>query len=895
MKSRFLTILLWAFLTALYVTGCSDDLRYGGKSEVMEGDISVSYTIEGLSLTRSDGGEGIESHIGHAYLLFYPSDASVEDATPLAYVRAEVTETNPSALKFKMPLQLQPDTDYRFIAVANADDYLPDGYGSFSDYLAAWSGRPEGESDKLCLYRTVPILARDVESLPMRGEVRNGAYFRYTIQNGGYQVSNSLIFRRMVARMDVVNIVKDGFTLEGVALCNWRDSATIFSDSNIGNVRGVLSESGENKGAPVFIEAEEISGFQQLQSAIYSFPSAVVASEIGDRESTALIIKAKYGDDVESSYYRINVGTYGSRAVVKANTKYLITVQSVNGRGAASPEEAYVATETQLGMSMDEDWDIDGGSTMDDYGNFIVLSRGAVEFDADQADNVEVRVLTSKGLAWNVEYIPADEFSDDAFTVSKVLSSIIISPRGENATGAPLSGICRVSALTPQGTSLTIDIILNQKGEVPVGPVIPWDMPFALVPLDGERVKIDQEAKTIEIDGFDPDCFNSFIDIPFQVYVNGTYGAEKTLTLSSTLEWPLEGHISKNRSADYTYCMNSFTSGSVSSSMGVEVARGNLHQDQISVENGNTIFLSIGAMGPDDPAIIRQIQLSIDSESIVYSLKLKPRSCIIDDVILLDASGTYWLIMDRNIQADNVSGVGRDHNKNGMKPQAYHYCNLDYMGIPFKYKDGNHSVLSESNHLLYMGFESNFNYFNKMTNRRDSWLQYYKYREGEDRTSPFYDDSSINDWIFPDRNVLGICGEKMSVSKMRMFLVSDVPAKDAGNDIPVCCYWPCFYQEYPTSSSTWLKRGYFISDNGSFSQAHKGLVYVYCGSKEVEIHFDWTSASDDCGLGRLVRQLTTDELEDYKNDYLGYGSRPLRLTVCHPDTYESTSLGWLPY
>ncbi len=49
------------------------------------------------------------------------------------------------------------------------------------------------------------------------------------------------------------------------------------------------------------------------------------------------------------------------------------------------------------------------------------------------------------------------------------------------------------------------------------------------------------------------------------------------------------------------------------------------------------------------------------------------------------------------------------------------------------------------------------------------------------------------------------------------------------------------------------------------------------------------------GFLRLVRPLTNTELEDYKTNYLGYGKDPHRLTICHPDTYESEPLGWIPY
>ncbi|MDE6740997.1 MAG: hypothetical protein K2J58_01550, partial [Muribaculaceae bacterium] len=494
MKSRFRMILLSALLIALFAIGCADDLRNRTLSDVGEGEVQVLFSIEGIYTTKAEGGEEMESRISHAYLLFYPSDISIEEAVPLAYVRADVSETDPSTLTFKMPLQLLPDTDYRLIAVANADSYVSDVYSSFSDYLAEWSGKSENEREELCLYRKDPILALNVENLPMRGELQNGAPFRYTIQNGVYQVTSSLTFRRMVARIDVVNIVKAGFTLEGVALCNWRDAVSIISGSQSGSVRGVLMDIGEHSYEASFIDVEDKSGFQQLQSAIYSFPSTVAESGIGDSESTALIIKARYGDDAESSYYRVNVGTNGTRSEVKANSKYLITIQSVKGRGASTPLEAYSASESQLVLSVVEDWDLDGGCAMDDYGNFIVLSRGTVEFEAKVTDNAEVKVISSKGLSWNVEYIADNDVSADAFTVAKVSSSIIISPKGENVTDAPLSGYCRVSALTPQGTSLTVDINLQQKcDDTPVGPVIPWDMPFALVPLNGERVKIDQE------------------------------------------------------------------------------------------------------------------------------------------------------------------------------------------------------------------------------------------------------------------------------------------------------------------------------------------------------------------------------------------------------------------
>lgn len=476
MKRNILYHLLLAMLVAFVAAACVDDMRDNSVFAAEGGDAMIAFSVENVSLTRAIEGQDMESGIDHAYLLFYPSEVAIENAIPLAAVKADVSAANPNALSFKMPLSLEQDTDYNLLAIANADSYLPEGFSSFATYIQAWCNTQSDTKENLHLYHADRILAGDVDCLPMLGRIVGNVPFRFSMQNGNYSVSTSLSFRRMVARIDVANIISSGFRVEGVSLCNWRDAASIVSTSNIGTVRGVLADGGDNSESVSFIPLEDISGFQQLKASIYTFPSAVSESNIGDKESTALIIRAKYSDDSESSFYRVNVGMNGRSAEVKANTKYMITIQSVKGRGASTPEEAYSSTESNLELSVVEEWDVEGGYAMDEYGNFIILSRGTVEFDEDPEENAEVKVLVSKGLGWDVEYHPKDEASNDAFSVSKISSSIIISPQGKNATDSPFSGICRVSALTPEGNVLKVDISLLQKnGGEQEGPVIPWD------------------------------------------------------------------------------------------------------------------------------------------------------------------------------------------------------------------------------------------------------------------------------------------------------------------------------------------------------------------------------------------------------------------------------------
>lgn len=650
--------------------------------------------------------------------------------------------------------------------------------------------------------------------------------------------------------------------------------------------------------------SKDESGIQQLNKMIYCFPSVSYDSYEGDRESTALIIKAKYGADAESTYYRVNVGTQGNVSKVDPNTKYLVTIRSVKGGGAPTPEEAYFATESQIVLSVVEGWDLEGNAfDMDEYGNFIVLSKGSLEFDGDDTDNIEVRVLTSKGLEWTAEYIAENEVSASAFNVVKLSNTALaISPKSENEEEEPLTGKCQVSATTEDGTILRVDIALRQDitEKEPYEPVIPSDMPFALIPESNERVKIDHENRTIEIDGFDPDGFNSFIDIPFKVYINENCEDKDDFLIQSDMEWPLEGGISTQTHEDHYYCANSFVKDAskgykvYSKTKGTELSMRDAFgaSNDINAKNGDTIYISVGAMAPDDPAIKRTVTLAIWGDKITYDLVVKPKPVIIDDVVLTDSNGNLWLIFDRNIQDKDADHVGRDSD--GKKLQAYNFLyQYPQFSIPFKYKDSYSSSFDETLHGLYCGiyeeFKNKNNLLLKNTGGNDtksiSWLKSYIYSGSQERTSPFYEESDIAKWTFPTKELLQLCASKIRVSKMRLYLVSEVPVKSGKNKIPICCYWP-FYDDFMNDTTF----GYYFSE----SSGNPDSMLIICYDK-AEIQTSVPSLlNKSTGLSRLVRPMTPEELNSYKLNYLGYGTQPHKLTICHPDTYESTPLGWIP-
>ena len=316
-------------LPILIGSSCSDDLGKVSFDDSGSGQVAISFSVDKSPTVRSENAESWESEIDHAYLLFYSDDESVQNSYPLAYTKAEVKAGAPGSLFFKLPARLEEDTDYRLLAVANADLYKPEGFGSFASYIETLMlKRPESGAQDLQLYFKDRISPTNAQFLPMYGQTSDGIPFRFSLNNGVYSLDVSLKFRRSVARIDVTNLSTADFTVEGVALCNWRDAVNITSDSGVaGSVQGMLID--DDLQEENFISVSDEDGIQSLKGKLYCFPSVTKDSHQGDTSSTALIIKGKYKNDSESTFYRVNIGASGGSAEVNGNVKYLITIKSV--------------------------------------------------------------------------------------------------------------------------------------------------------------------------------------------------------------------------------------------------------------------------------------------------------------------------------------------------------------------------------------------------------------------------------------------------------------------------------------------------------------------------------------------------------------------------------------
>ena len=764
--------------------GCTDDRQR--ETDIIYGEsdfITIAYSVENVSLTRGDEAKSYESAIDHAYLLFYPEDSDNETDRPIMTVRAEAVTDHPGTLIFKRPFDLNENTNYRLTAIANADFFHPEEYDSFQEYLDMFTSSENPEGNTLHLYHSSPIIYPETSFLPMSGKTEGNEYFHLTGNNGKYTAEATINFRRLVARIDICNNIDEGFSIESVAIVNWRDKADILNpDSQNGEIRGNLKLQTADEAGIRFtsVPDKDSSGKEYLEGALYCFPNTSESPEPGDEFATAVILKAYYEDDTTPSYYRVNIGADTAKGIIRHNTRYSLSIKSVKGRGSDTPEEAYSERNTLI------------------------------------------------------------------------------------------------------------------------EPFIP-DQDVALVPLTDKHVKIDHDQRLIEIDGFAPEVFNSFIDIPFMLHIDASHGPDKTVDIGAEsvdgLKWPLEGRISMSTAEDLYYCAESFkTKPSVYSKSTGGLIDASKLPEVLTLKNEDVFYISVGAMGPDDPAIIRDIWLYIGEitgsakDYLTYRLIIKPRQVIIDDVVLTDETGTSWLIMDRNIQdVTKYAGIIR-RNEDGGRPQAYHYSSWESMMIPFKFKsDDKSSAFYESAHEEYLGYFTDYSNLKTMTNdktnksSRNNWLTRYLYTGNMERTSPFYEEDNQADWIFPTMDVMELCRTKMRVSKMRMFLMSDVSAKSGKESIPICCYWPFYGNEANPNSIYTL--GYSSSVNGTNPNS---LILLYADKTEVNTFIPTaTQLKNYIVLSRLVRPLTASELNTFKTEFLGYGSTPLKLTVCHPDTYPS--------
>lgn len=763
-KCVFLSLIL-----ALCGIGCSDDIQHPDEINPGADSILLSYSVNDLD-TRGENTLVAESEIGHAYLLFF---SGTGDFVSSSYA---VNDTkNPGCLKFDIPDQLEENTPYSIVALANADCYVPEKFNNYQAYLDSFAEDPLTIGDnRLLLHSSSPVTQQSVSLLPMKAS----SDFSFSITSSGFKITGNLNFERLVSRIDISNAVTSGFEIQKVGLCNWRNSyAPLVAGKNIaGEIKGILSHEDESITFIDYPSAND-SGTTGLAPAFYCFPSSSETPQSGDETTTALILKAKYGSDEGPTYYRINIEDGNGSSELKQNYCYHISINSVKASGKPTAKEAY-----------------------------------------------------------------------------------------ESKEQTPI-----------EGPEIYIESIPNTAD---ASHIVSIDQPTATTP-----------GKII-IDGFAHEVFNSFLDIPFAIKGNTTSASD--VTISSTLVWPLEGTIShETLRNNYYYCPESFTNKSV-----VNTSNEIESPTPFTLSEDLTFYISVGAMAPDDPAIKRSITIATKDNSVTYDIEIRPRPVIINDVIITDSNGGINLITDRNYQVYETFGctsydenITTSWNTDGTKKQAYHYSSYAPMKIPFKTSydtSADESLANETYHSEMLGFKTAFSNRSQFQTKNGQWKRINQC-DLDNCQSPFYTATEINSWKHITTKFLRDIAGMMKVSKMRMFLVSEVPAKDGNSEIPVCCYFPYFNKDSSsmTDKKTSKNSGVFFAtiEYSFLSSTTPGLCRVIrCNNTGVEF-IEPSSTTGLEGCVRPIRELTQTELDNYRDNYLGYKAGiKLKFSPCIPDT-----------
>lgn len=883
--NKFIAVLAIACL--VFAGGCSDDLRVSSPAADIQNSVSLGFSIEDPAMTRAVASLPYENEIRDVYLIFFDDAPAAGDALMAGYVKAAVADDDAGTLRFPIPQFLQKNNDYRILGLANPDGFTPSGFDNYMQYIESILPSSSESAPTMKDIEATLLLASDSSLvynpededflIPMTGTAsgEDSSLFRVLSVDGSYRMNRPLVFRRSVARIDVINGAESEFQLEQCAVCNFRDTSLPFCPTE---ATGEINDIG-SMGNPV--------------ASLYTFPNSSITVESGDGSSTGVIIKGYYIEggtpDSEASYYRVNIGSSGSSQMILPNHLYRLRIKSVNGRGAATPEEAYGSKESLIELAADSEWDEPGKwYDMDEDGNYIAVSQLRIDFPGTDHTANQTMVFASDNVDWHIEMDPGAEW----LSVSKEDNCFYLTPSSDNTTGAARTAIVRVVGAVAGSTS-PLCVTMTASQSPAGGAVEDWELPpLALVPIDAkydatsgkliaDHVKVshihnpdDTWTNTIEIDGFDPTCFNSFIDIPCRLHIDPELGDVATIT--NTMEWPMVGCMSQDKAEGIKYTWNSFTTGATTSQQ-PSIIPNSLPEETI-------VNISVGAMAPDDPVIVRNITLESVGYKVLYELRIQPRPVIIDDVILRMPDESYIMVCDRNVQdalEKNLYTFTKWTSDGYRDSQAYHYGGYSKMSIPEK-KDSNRVPVYETLHRAFGGnaFTSSAA-TNDMYNKyiKNEWPQYYKCDNC--KLSPFYTDTKINDWGLPSKEILIQLCQNLHASKMRLFLLSDIKTK---SNIEICSYLP-FVSASETSPPTRTSVNYYMISNETGTC--KGVATYFNNDNICTIDTLYNSGSSfkNKWLARYVRTVT-DDLEMYKNDYLGYGTESSPLRPCTPDTYD---------
>lgn len=440
-------------------------------------EVRVNYSIEGIEggtdayatrtggessspalapLTRSVDATAAECVLNDVDIIFFGQDDNY-----LTVVPVNVT-AGTSYFSFKVPEQLTVGTPYKTLIVGNMSSYLRDASDLVS-YIGTLGDKKDRKYDTVREYLAAVAEGRVKASspLPMWGEVcaADGSVtdFMVSDDDGHYTFSGHLVFRRSVCRIDLKSNVADKLIIAKVKLNNYRNGGYFFhSDVVYGGVSKGLT--GPDADWTEVAPPSDGSTYQELKSALYSFPNIVPLVTPSDEVTTCLMIAGYFQDGTDNTpsapktkltYYRFNFSGDGGHQILRRNHAYAGIVNRVSGPGADTEEEAMTSNVPKINIDVDNIWDDDDiVPVVDDKGNWMLLSRRSVSFfgEAGLKDTVKVRV--KDGLTWSAAWeTAAAEYPDkDSFSFTKAEGLLALATLTDNDSGRMRQARLKVTA-----------------------------------------------------------------------------------------------------------------------------------------------------------------------------------------------------------------------------------------------------------------------------------------------------------------------------------------------------------------------------------------------------------------------------------------------------------------
>lgn len=296
--------------------------------------------------------------------------------------------------------------------------------------------------------------------------------------------------------------------------------------------------------------------------------------------------------------------------------------------------------------------------------------------------------------------------------------------------------------------------------------------------------------------------------------------------------------------------------------------------------SGTTFYINPFRMGPGDGTIRGTIVITVfhkdHPDDPAYQVKESLNFEILSgDYEINDVVIGNLLVADRNV--GHKSRIQYDYSSGEMTPTNDPFIckNYNYSENMFIVHGG--IEVAEKDEEYYDG-DYRYKAHISLADFKSETIDYWKDRHHDEEGifSPFYKSENIDKWDIPTTDQVDIFGPHMIFSKGRAFLVSDIKRKKGDKYTPIVCWFhqcggvcrgigetgkKCFsyFMVYTLQASNQVNAYCWTS---STSKSHNFSITGYNTSGGTE-----NPVNMSC---RLVRELTAEELESYKTNYLGY-------------------------